>query len=107
MSTPSLLETVAQHEQGLVQELTLAEDEARRVTEAAQQAAVATTQEALARLDGEILERRRKAAADRDAACQAVEQEALARVSAIRAESAGRLGAVEDEILHLVLPQAH
>lgn len=105
MSTPSLLETVAQHEQGLMRELSSAEEEARRVIEAAQAAATATTQEALARLDAEIMELRRQAAAERDAACRAVEDGAAARVAAIRAESEGRVEAVAEEILQMVLPR--
>lgn len=106
MSLPSLLETVADHEQGLMRDIASAEDESRRQLEQAQTQATALAQESFAKLDTEIADRRRASAAERESTRQTIERTTAEQVATIRQQTADRLDEVRERILQMVLPRA-
>lgn len=100
----SLLETVAEHEEGLLAEVSAAEEEGRGIVETAQAQAATTLSEAYHEAESEIAELRRKAGIAREKERLEIEEDAVDKVRAIREESADKRSAVVEEFLGLVLP---
>jgi len=105
MASGSLLEKVAQHEIALMAELDTAEAQAQTIIDAAYTAASAHLQAVQARMDAEIIEMRRKAADERIAIREGIENASRKRVKEIRDKSASKLESVKSELLNLVLPK--
>jgi vacuolar-type H+-ATPase subunit H len=103
----SLLETVADHEQGLLADLGGAEEESRAIVEAAQAEATRLLGEAHQELEAELAELRRKAADERAQESQVIEQAADEKVRTIHAKLAASRGAVIEEIVGRVLPAGY
>ena len=103
----SLLETVADHEQGLLAGLNAVEQEGREIVEAAQAQAAFLLGETHQQLETELAELRRNAAEDRAQECQAIEEAAAEKVRTIHANLAASRDAVIDEIVARVLPAGY
>jgi len=104
MSDRSLLETVADHEKGLAESLSSAEEEARALSDAAHDEAASTLSHANAELDREIAALRKEAAEARDSEQARIEQESAARVDDIRRNAESKLQSALEEILRRILP---
>lgn len=105
MASGSLLDKVAKHETALLAELATAEAEAQRIIDEAHTKASAHLQEIQNQVDKEIIEMRRKAAADRQATLEQIAADTERQVREIRDRSAGHLDSVKNELLEMVLPK--
>ena len=103
----SLLETVADHEEGLLADLGGGEEQGRAVVEAAQAEATRFLADAHQQLETELAELRRNAAEVRAQESQAIEQAAAEKVRTIHAKLAASRGAVIEEIVAQVLPAGY
>jgi vacuolar-type H+-ATPase subunit H len=104
MASESLLETVAQHEGALMQDLDRAREEARQVVEGAHTAGASLLQESNVKLDGDVAAVRREAATTREAERAKIQQASTAQIEKIRAESTSKTSVVRDELIARVLP---
>lgn len=104
MASESLLETVATHERGLMDDLNSTREEARQLVEAAHAEGAALLQETNSKLDAEVATLRREAAQRRDTERSTIQQETAADVEQMRSRSASMTSAVRDEIVARILP---
>ena len=103
----SLLETVADHEEGLLANLNAVEREGHEIVEAAQAEATLLLGEAAQELETELAELRRKAADTREQESRNIEQAAADKVRTIQSNLASSRDAVIEEIVALVLPAGY
>ncbi|MCC6144334.1 MAG: hypothetical protein IT368_11060 [Candidatus Hydrogenedentes bacterium] len=104
MASVTLLESVARHEESLQQDLLAAQDEARQVVDAAQQAAASHRQQEHYKAEAEVAETRRQAAQRRDELEARIEREADDQVARIRERSTTGRTAARDEVVRMILP---
>lgn len=107
MTSASLLESVASHEQGLMVQVREAEARAHEIIEQAHADAAAHAARERARTEDEIARKRREAAAAREQVEVEVKQAGQARVAEVRASAQAGIEEVTQEILQQVLPARH
>jgi vacuolar-type H+-ATPase subunit H len=103
---PSLLEIVAAHETGLMDQVSEAERNARALLDEAHAEATSYLSEDYAQLEREIAELRRQAAEKRDAEVASIRQACDARVTEIRSQAGQKLDEVFREVVDRVIPRA-
>jgi len=103
-SGPTLLETVASHEESLLTKVDGARTDARGAIEAAQEQALTLIQETNAALDAELAERRRAAAESRAAESERIERETKERVDSMRAKANVSIERLKHELVAQLLP---
>ena len=104
MASESLLESVAQHEGTLIEDLDRTREEARQIIEAAHAAGASLQQETNTQLDAEVAAIRREAAQARDGERTKIQNETTARVEQIRSASASNAPAVRDALIAQIIP---
>lgn len=100
----TLLETVAEHEKGLVSKIETADVQAHKTIEDAHHEASSIVAEAAHQLDATIAQKRRAAADERQRAEEEIGANCQRRVAEIRGMAADKLDAVREELLSRILP---
>jgi vacuolar-type H+-ATPase subunit H len=104
--TDTLLETVADHEVSLMQQLAEAKKEASRGIEEAHTAAATHLLSVQQTLESESAARRKDAALARERDRAAIQAETARHVAELRSTVADKAGQVRDEIIGMLLPQS-
>lgn len=99
-----ILERIARHEHELVARISEAELEAKQIVDAARLETQQVLQDAARELEAELAQLYREAELARERERQAAVEEATERAQRVRVEAAGRIPAIVDEILSLILP---
>jgi F0F1-type ATP synthase membrane subunit b/b' len=102
--TPTLLETLAQHELGVLEKIAQSEREAAALVDGARAEVIALQDKAAQKLEDECAAMRAAAAAERESERQAVMQRTHEQLEKNRAEVSPRIAGLVDEVVALILP---
>lgn len=107
MSSGTLLQTVATHERDLMGKVQDAEQANRKAIEDAQADSISALQQLQSKLDVELSEKRQQAARAREKETDAIKNKTDQHLQKIRNAAAGKINAIRDEIVALLLPGKH
>ena len=105
-TSPSIVATVASHEQELLAQLEASKAEASQILDDARAQARKHHQDAEAALNEDIARERREREEAREQSFQATVAEADARLVDVREKAAGQVDAMAQEVLSLFIPKS-